>query len=71
MAKRMGRPPKHKDEKAKGYYVFLTPQRRDVAAAIGDGADDGVVAKGIYALLDHAEKNPALVAKLNKQRRDT
>lgn len=61
----MGRPP---GRNWRPVMLSLTPDRLAVAEAMGTHADRGHAAQGIYALLDFARQNPAIVAKVNAAR---
>lgn len=58
-----GRPPLPAGEKATPLHLFLTPARRSAAERVGPTA-----AQGIYALLDFAQQNATIAAKINAQR---
>lgn len=58
-----GRPP---GRNWRALMLSITPDREAAALSVGP-----TPAKGIYALLDFAARNPALVAKINSQRDGT
>lgn len=64
--KKIGRPAKVEAERWRHLMLSVTPERVAVAEQIGPTA-----AKGIYALLDFARQNPAIVAKVISFREST
>lgn len=51
--------------------LSMTPERMETAEQIGPNVKNGRAAKGIYALLDFARQNPAIVAKVISFREST